>query len=81
MKPGINQNISEADYHAFEAVSKSTLWKFAKNPAKWHRERGHAFEQTPAMVWGSLVDATLLQPEEIDKCFAVSPYAEFRSAE
>ena len=33
------------------------------------------------MIWGSLVDATLLQPEEIDKCFAVSPYSEFRSAE
>lgn len=81
MKLGINHNVSEASYHAFPAVSKSTLWSFAKNPSKWVKTKDIARKPTDSMVWGSLVDCLLLQPAELDKSFAVSPYPSFRSKE
>ena len=81
MNPGINHNVPEDEYHAFRAVSKSTLWSFAKNPSKWKKleDAGIRREPTPAMQWGSLVDAMLLQPEEVERSFAVSPYDDFRT--
>jgi|AntAceMinimDraft_11_1070367.scaffolds.fasta_scaffold01642_12 hypothetical protein len=79
MNIGINRNISELEYHAFPAISKSTLWKFAKNPAKWHKTREIPFVQTDAMIWGSLVDCLILQPHELAKCFSVSPFSDFRT--
>ena len=81
MKPGLNLNVSEAAYHAFPAVSKSTLWKFAKNPAKWFKTRHEKLEPTASMVWGSLVDCLVLQPHELAECFAVSSFADFRTKE
>lgn len=81
MKPGINRNVTEAEYHAFEAVSKSRLWKFAKNPRKWLATKDKPFKPTLDMAWGSLVDCLVLQPDELGECFAISPYDDFRSKE
>lgn len=79
MKPGINYNVPEHAYHAFEAVSKSKLWKFAKSPSKWAATRHIPFKTTAAMTWGSLVDCLLLQPAEVDRCFAISPFQDFKT--
>lgn len=79
MIPGLNPNISEAAYHAFPAVSKSTLWKFAKNPSKWRKTKDKPVKPTAAMTWGSLVDCLILQPHELSECFAVSSFHDFRT--
>lgn len=81
MKIGINHNVSEADYHAFPAVSKSTLFAFAPNPRRWHLTKDLPRNPTDSMAWGSLVDCLLLQPAELDKSFAVSPYQSYRTKE
>src|SRR5690606_41376800 len=74
MKLGINYNVSEADYHAFPAVSTSTLFAFAPNPRRWHLTKDLPRNPTDSMAWGSLVDCLLLQPAELERRFAVSPY-------
>ena len=79
MNIGINRNISELEYHAFSAISKSTLWKFAKNPAKWHKTRYEKFKPTREMTWGSLVDCQILQQHEIYNSFILSPYRDFKT--
>lgn len=81
MTEGLNFNVSEADYHAFPAVSKSTLWKFAKNPHKWFLTKDEPTPPTASMGWGSLVDCCLLQPQELSQCFAVSSFPDFRTKE
>ena len=81
MSPGINRNISEADYHAFSAVSKSKLWAFAKNPHKWALTKNIPMTPTASMTWGSLVDCLILQPHELSACFTVSSFADFRTNE
>ncbi len=79
MKEGLNYGIPEAVYHAFPAVSKSALWRFAKNPRKWYLTKDEPNAPTAAMTWGSLVDCLILQPHELPACFAVSPHADFRT--
>ncbi len=81
MIEGINKGISEADYHAFPAVSKSKLWAFSKNPHKWSLTKDIPMAPTAAMNWGSLVDCLILQPHELSQCFAVSSFPDFRSKE
>lgn len=79
MTEGINYGISEADYHAFSAVSKSKLWAFAKNPHKWLLTKDAPMSPTASMIWGSLVDCLVLQPHELSECFAVSSFPDFRT--
>lgn len=81
MTEGINVNVPEVAYHAFSAVSKSTLWKFAKNPHKWLLTKDEAMAPTASMNWGSLVDCCLLQPQELSQRFAVSSFPDFRTKE
>ena len=81
MTPGINLNVPEADYHAFPALSKSVLWKFAKNPHKWHATKDAPFAPTASMAWGSLVDCLILDRGSFGDRFAGSPFPDFRTKE
>lgn len=80
--PVIYFGVSEADYHAIGhevALSKSLLWDFYPSPWAWARREPK--KATEAMVWGSLVDCLLLQPDQFNACFAVSPFDSFQTKE
>lgn len=77
--PGIHNGVSERDYHAADAISKSLLWDFAPSPWRW--KNAPPKEETGAMRWGSLVDCLLLTPGAVTENFVISPYADFRSKE
>ena len=62
--------LSNAAYHALDAVSKSDLDRIARSPAHWkYGER----EETAAMRIGSAVHCAVLEPERFATDYAVAP--------
>jgi hypothetical protein len=71
LENGIYRGIEPEDYFAHDAVSKSMLWAFARNPWKW---KHHPQEyESSAMRWGSMVDCLALTPERFNDTYAVQP--------
>ena len=54
-----------------QIVSKSMLWKFAKNPRRYRD--GPPMVVTDAMKWGSLVDCLSLTPDRYQHAYKVKP--------
>lgn len=75
MKPGIYYDISNADYHAGDGVSKSQLDMVALSPAllQWSKAAPVDEEKTKALDMGTALHCLLLEPDEFDKRFIVAP--------
>jgi len=56
---------------ADQIVSKSMLWKFAKNPRRYRDSPPMTI--TDAMRWGSLVDCMALTPDRFASSYAITP--------
>lgn len=71
--------LSNADYHAHAAVSKSHLDKIAKSPAHYWAAyldpQRVAPEPTAAMMLGTALHTAVLEPDLWDQQFAVPPQA------
>jgi len=64
------ETLSNAAYHALDAVGKSDLDKIARSPLHWkHAER----EETAAMRIGSAVHCAVLEPARFATDYAVAP--------
>jgi exodeoxyribonuclease VIII len=64
------QDWTEAEYHAFDAISNSTLGYFHnKTPAHAYYKMTHPEEPTTAMKLGSATHAACLQPERLEQEF------------
>lgn len=68
-EPGIYRGLPDADYRAIKAVSQSTLKAFADCPRKFRLSEKR--EPTPAMIYGSLLDAMWLTGDT--SAFALMP--------
>ncbi|RZN40423.1 exodeoxyribonuclease VIII [Escherichia sp. E2593] len=75
MTPGIYFDISNADYHAGDGVSKSQLDMVAKNPSllQWVKAAPEDEEKKSALDMGTALHCLLLEPGEFDKRFIVAP--------
>lgn len=77
-------DISSEDYHASEGISRSRLMLLDKSPYHFWYEvlsgRAKHRESTPAMLIGSLFHTILLEPDLIDKEYAVAPKIDRRTA-
>lgn len=73
MIPGIYDDLSNADYHAADGISKSGLDLMAKSPAHYLWAKEHGRETTPNMQKGSLVHALVLEPQTVADLYAVMP--------
>ena len=62
------------EYRAVEAVSRSDLWYLSKTPLhyKAHMDEPED-ESTPALIFGSAQHKMVLEPDEFDKEYAVLP--------
>lgn len=71
--------LSNSDYHAHPAISKSHLDKVAKSPAHyWEHYLSPdrvPQEPTPAMILGTALHTAVLEPQLWDQQFAVPPQA------
>lgn len=75
MKPGIYDNISNAEYHGGAGISKSGLDLVAQSPAHYYHAANAANDNervpTAAQAFGTAFHALLLEPEEFQKTYAV----------
>jgi hypothetical protein len=62
-----------------EYLSYSSLREFAISPRHFLRYKLRQKEQTPAMVFGSLVDCMILTEDQVEARFAVAPDVDRRT--
>jgi len=72
-------DLSNADYHAHSAISKSGLDLIARAPALYKYRRDNPTPRTDAMRWGSLVHTAILEPEKLNDAVAVLPEMDRRT--
>lgn len=71
--------MTEKEYRAHPAISRSQLWKMDGSPEKFKYEIDHPTPQMPALLFGQVVHKLLLLPEEFDTEFAVAPSIDRRT--
>ena len=71
--PTIRRDLTNAEYHASPAISKSGLDLIRKTPALYQWRRSNPTEQTPAMRLGTLTHTVVLEPEVFADSVIVRP--------
>ncbi|MDE5763779.1 MAG: PD-(D/E)XK nuclease-like domain-containing protein [Ruminococcus sp.] len=71
--------MTNAEYHAYPAVSKSDLDLIDRSPAYYRHIKENPRESTPAMLLGSVVHKLILEPDSFASEYAVCPAADRRT--
>ena len=71
--PQIIDGLSNADYHAHPAISKSGLDKIAKSPAHYKASRETKHEDSDALIFGSAFHDYILLPDTFQTAYTVLP--------
>lgn len=71
--------MTNADYHASEAISKSDLDLINRSPAYYRYVKKNPREQTASMLFGSVVHSLVLEPEKFSDEYAVAPSVDKRT--
>lgn len=71
--PTIRHDLTNAEYHASPAISKSGLDLIRKAPALYQWRRSNPTEQTPAMRLGTLTHTVVLEPEVFARSVIARP--------
>ncbi|WP_206052593.1 PD-(D/E)XK nuclease-like domain-containing protein [Neptunomonas marina] len=73
--PGFYENLSNADYHAGEGISKSGLDLIAHCPSSlpWSKEAPVDDQKLKAMDFGSALHCLLLEPHNFNSEFIIAP--------
>lgn len=81
--PGLYFNIPNEAYHSGPGVSKSQLDDIAINPAvfQWRKTAPEDEEKKAALDMGTALHCILLEPEEFDQRFVISPKFDRRTIE
>jgi exodeoxyribonuclease VIII len=69
----IRHDLTNAEYHASPAISKSGLDLIHRAPALYRWRQANPAEQTPAMRLGTLTHAIVLEPDLFERETAVRP--------
>lgn len=64
--------MTEKEYRNHPAISRSQLFKLRDSPEKFKYYMDNPEQPTPALVFGQLLHAMVLQPDTIDRDFAVT---------
>lgn len=73
--------MTNAEYHASGAVSKSVLDMIHRSPAYYMHCRENPREQTDSMLLGSVVHKLVLEPAEFSAEYAIAPECDRRTKE
>lgn len=73
--------MTEKEYRAHPAISRSELWRLNDSPQKflWHKE--HPEEPTPALLFGQFLHCALLEPDSLLERYANMPAIDRRTKE
>lgn len=71
--------MTEKEYRAHPAISRSELWKMSESPEKfkWHKENPQ--EPTPALIFGQYFHSMVLTPEQEEKDYILQPMFDKRT--
>lgn len=72
--------IPEATYHALPGISSSGLSRLEESPAHYKYEKENPTTPTPAMVFGSMVHRSILEPDVFDATYVKEPKIDKRSS-
>lgn len=73
--------MTEREYRAHPAVSRSELWRLTESPEKFQYHREHPKPPSPALVFGQLLHKIVLEPDTFHEEFAVIPLVDRRTKE
>lgn len=83
MKPGVKRNLSNAEYHSSDGVSKSGLDLIAQSPlhywAKYLDPNRQPDDPTPALLLGTAIHTAVLEPERFANDYLVAPNVDRRT--
>src|SRR5258708_9414314 len=68
------QKVSNADYHSGPGLSSSDLKKILKSAAHFKASKENPEAPSNEMLFGSLVDTMILEPELLDAEFAIGEF-------
>lgn len=71
--------MTNREYHADPAISKSDLDQIHRSPLHWQYRKAHPPEQTPTLLVGSAVHKMILEPSGFADEFAVAPETDRRT--
>lgn len=71
--------MTEKEYRAHPAISRSDLWKLNESPEKFKWYKEHPTPPTPALLFGQVVHKLLLEPDGFEGEFAVFPEVDRRT--
>lgn len=71
--------MTEQEYRQHPAISRSQLFKLKDSPEKFKWAEEHPEPSTPALIFGQLLHAMVLQPETVGRDFAVAPNVDRRT--
>lgn len=72
--------MTEEEYRKHPGVNKSTLWEIRKSPLHYKWALENPSEDTQAMKMGRAIHAAVLQPEDFNDMFAISPVVDRRTS-
>lgn len=73
--------MKEKEYREHPAISRSELARMSESPEKFKYYREHPEPPTPALIFGQLFHAMVLQPETVKDEFAIAPIVDKRTKE
>ena len=71
--------MTEREYREHPAISRSQLFKLRESPEKFRYYMDNPEQPTPALVFGQLLHSMVLQPETLNRDFAVMPTIDRRT--
>lgn len=77
----IGLSISNAEYHAHPAMSKSRLWRIFDSPEKFKYYEENPKDKSSALIFGTAFHKIVLEPNEFDEEFLVLPSIDRRTKE
>jgi len=72
-------NVPASEYHSWDALSASGAKQLLRSPAHYLAAKETQREPTPAMKFGTLVHAMVLEPDTVDTDFAAMPKIDKRT--
>ena len=73
--------MTQNEYRAYPAVSRSDLFKLKKSPLHYKYASEHKEEPTPTLNFGSAAHKYILEREDFDNEFAIAPNVDKRTKE
>ena len=78
---GEKEAMTNAEYRAHPAISRSDLFKLTKSPQHFRYEMDHPSPKTPSLIFGAALHKWVLEPDDFESEFVIAPNVNRRTKE